>query len=62
MTNERQIALSLMETFKEKTVPGQPPSRESATDASGQRDWLERTLKERDKRQTGSPIGNEKTV
>ena len=45
-TNERQIALSLMETFKEKTVSGQPPSRESATDASGQRDWLERTLKE----------------
>ena len=45
-TNERQIALSLMGTFKEKTVSGQPPSRESATDASGQRDWLGRTLKE----------------
>jgi hypothetical protein len=46
MTNERQIALSLMETFKEKTVPGQLPMRESTTDASGQRDWVERKFQE----------------
>ncbi len=51
-----------METFKEKTVPGQLPMRESTTDDSGQRDWLERMLKELRQEVAGSPIGNEKTV
>jgi hypothetical protein len=46
MTNERQIALHVMENLKEKTAPVQAPSRESAIDASGQRDWLERKLQE----------------
>jgi len=46
MTNERQKALHVKENLKEKTVPGQLPMRESTTDASGQRDWVERMLKE----------------
>lgn len=49
MTNERQIALPLMEDRKEETVTRQAPSRpslESAIDASGQKDWLERKFQE----------------
>ena len=45
-TNERQITLHVMENLKEKRVPSQAPSRESAIDASGQKDWLERKLQE----------------
>jgi hypothetical protein len=44
--DERQIALRVMENLKEKTVPVLATSRESAIDASGQRDWLERKLQE----------------
>jgi hypothetical protein len=44
--NERQIALHVMENLGEKTVPVKAPARESAIDASGQRDWLERKLQE----------------
>ena len=45
-TNERQIALRVMENLKEETVPVRDPSRESAIDVSGQRDWLERKFQE----------------
>jgi hypothetical protein len=44
--NERQIALHIVENLKEKTVPVQPGAQESAIDASGQREWLERKLQE----------------
>ena len=45
--NERQIALRLMEKLKEETpMPVQAPWRESAIDASGQKDWLERKFQE----------------
>jgi hypothetical protein len=44
--NERQIALHVMENLKEKTAPGQPTSRESVIDVSGQKEWLERKFQE----------------
>jgi hypothetical protein len=45
-TNERQVALRVMENLKEETVPVRAASREPAIDASGRRDWLERKLQE----------------
>jgi hypothetical protein len=46
MTNERQVALRVMENLKEETVPVRAPSRESAIDAPDQKEWLERKLQE----------------
>ena len=45
-TNERGIALRVMENLKEETVPVRAPSRESAIDAPDQKEWLERKLQE----------------
>ena len=46
MTNERQVALRVMENPKEETVPVRAPSRESAIDVSDHKEWLERKLQE----------------
>jgi hypothetical protein len=46
MTNERQIALRVMENLKEETMPVRGSSQESAIDVSGQKEWLERKLQE----------------
>jgi hypothetical protein len=49
MTDEQQIALRVIENLKQETVSGQAPlrpSRESAIDASCQKDWLERKFQE----------------
>ena len=46
MTNEGQVALSVMENLKEETVPVRAPSRESAIAPSVAKDWLERKLQE----------------
>ena len=43
--NEPQIALHVI-NLKAKAASGQAPSRESAIDASGQKDWFERKLQE----------------
>jgi hypothetical protein len=41
-----KIGLRVMENPGEKTVPVKAPARESAIDASGQKDWFERKLQE----------------
>ena len=46
MTNERQVALRVMENLKEETVPVRAPSRESEIDVSDHKEWLERKLQE----------------
>jgi hypothetical protein len=45
-TNERRIALRVMENLKEETVPVRAPSRESAIASSVAKDWLERKFQE----------------